>query len=130
MQKGIPIVIPPYFQDVFTQYIETLIKSFEDRKINENKRKEILSRVFNSKTITYINPAEVLEEIEPTLSKETFQELVTRLREREQNGEIRFVTREEYGLDQIIRTIKEDEVERVFSEFQPKKTFTYTPKNN
>ena len=86
--------------------------------------------VFNSKTITYINPAEVLEEIEPTLSKETFQELVTRLREREQNGEIRFVTREEYGLDQIIRTIKEDEVERVFSEFQPKKTFTYTPKNN
>lgn len=130
LQKGIPIVIPPYFQDVFTQYIETLIKSFEDRKINENKRKEILSRVFNSKTITYINPAEVLEEIEPTLSKETFQELVTRLREREQNGEIRFVTREEYGLDQIIRTIKEDEVERVFSEFQPKKTFTYTPKNN
>lgn len=127
LQKGIPIVIPPYFQDVFTQYIETLIKSFEDRKINENKRKEILSRVFNSKTITYINPAEVLEEIEPTLSKETFQELVTRLREREQNGEIRFVTREEYGLDQIIRTIKEDEVERVFSEFQPKKTFTYTP---
>ena len=130
LQKGIPIVIPPYFQDVFTQYIETLVKSFEDRKINENKRKEILSRVFNSKTITYINPAEVLEEIEPTLSKETFQELVTRLREREQNGEIRFVTREEYGLDQIIRTIKEDEVERVFSEFQPKKTFTYTPKNN
>ena len=130
LQKGIPIVIPPYFQDVFTQYIETLIKSFEDRKINENKRKEILSRVFNSKTITYINPAEVLDEIEPTLSKETFQELVTRLREREQNGEIRFVTREEYGLDQIIRTIKEDEVERVFSEFQPKKTFTYTPKNN
>lgn len=127
LQKGIPIVIPPYFQDVFTQYIETLVKSFEDRKINENKRKEILSRVFNSKTITYINPAEVLEEIEPTLSKETFQELVTRLREREQNGEIRFVTREEYGLDQIIRTIKEDEVERVFSEFQPKKTFTYTP---
>lgn len=130
LQKGIPIVIPPYFQDVFTQYIETLVKSFEDREINENKRKEILSRVFNSKTITYINPAEVLEEIEPTLSKETFQELVTRLREREQNGEIRFVTREEYGLDQIIRTIKEDEVERVFSEFQPKKTFTYTPKNN
>ena len=130
LQKGIPIVIPPYFQDVFTQYIETLVKSFEDRKINETKRKEILSRVFNSKTITYINPAEVLEEIEPTLSKETFQELVTRLREREQNGEIRFVTREEYGLDQIIRTIKEDEVERVFSEFQPKKTFTYTPKNN
>ena len=130
LQKGIPIVIPPYFQDVFTQYIETLVKSFEDRKINENKRKEILSRVFNNKTITYINPAEVLEEIEPTLSKETFQELVTRLREREQNGEIRFVTREEYGLDQIIRTIKEDEVERVFSEFQPKKTFTYTPKNN
>ncbi len=130
LQKGIPIVIPPYFQDVFTQYIETLVKSFEDRKINEIKRKEILSRVFNSKTITYINPAEVLEEIEPTLSKETFQELVTRLREREQNGEIRFVTREEYGLDQIIRTIKEDEVERVFSEFQPKKTFTYTPKNN
>lgn len=128
LQKGIPIVIPPYFQDVFTQYIETLVKSFEDRKINENKRKEILSRVFNNKTITYINPAEVLEEIEPTLSKETFQELVTRLREREQNGEIRFVTREEYGLDQIIRTIKEDEVERVFSEFQPKKTFTYTPK--
>ena len=130
LQKGIPIVIPPYFQDVFTQYIETLVKSFEDRKINENKRKEILSRVFNNKTITYINPAEVLEEIEPALSKETFQELVTRLREREQNGEIRFVTREEYGLDQIIRTIKEDEVERVFSEFQPKKTFTYTPKNN
>ena len=130
LQKGIPIVIPPYFQDVFTQYIETLVKSFEDRKINEDKRKEILSRVFNSKTITYINPAEVLEEIEPTLSKETFQELVTRLREREQNGEIRFVTREEYGLDQIIRTIKEDEAERVFSEFQPKKTFTYTPKNN
>lgn len=130
LQKGIPIAIPPYFQDVFTQYIETLVKSFEDRKINEIKRKEILSRVFNSKTITYINPAEVLEEIEPTLSKETFQELVTRLREREQNGEIRFVTREEYGLDQIIRTIKEDEVERVFSEFQPKKTFTYTPKNN
>lgn len=130
LQKGIPIVIPPYFQDVFTQYIETLVKSFEDRKINENKRKEILSRVFNNKTITYINPAEVLEEIEPTLSKETFQELVTRLREREQNGEIRFVTREEYGLDQIIRIIKEDEVERVFSEFQPKKTFTYTPKNN
>ena len=130
LQKGIPIVISPYFQDVFTQYIETLVKSFEDREINENKRKEILSRVFNSKTITYINPAEVLEEIEPTLSKETFQELVTRLREREQNGEIRFVTREEYGLDQIIRTIKEDEVERVFSEFQPKKTFTYTPKNN
>lgn len=130
LQKGIPIVIPPYFQDVFTQYIETLVKSFEDRKINENKRKEILSRVLNSKAITYINPIEVLEKMEPTLSKENFQELVNKLREREQNGEIRFVTREEYGLDQIIRTIKEDEVERVFSEFQPKKTFTYTPKNN
>ena len=131
LQKGIPIVIPPYFQDVFTQYIETLVKSFEDRKINENKRKEILSRVFNSKTITYINPAEVLEEIEPTLSKETFQELVTRLREREQNGEIRFVTREEYGLDQIIRTIKEDEVERVFSQsFSQRKHLLIPPKNN
>ena len=129
LQKGIPIVIPPYFQDVFTQYIETLVKSFEDRKINENKRKEILSRVLNSKAITYINPIEVLEKMEPTLSKENFQELVNKLREREQNGEIRFVTREEYGLDQIIRTIKEDEVESIFSEFQSKKTFTYTSKN-
>lgn len=125
--KGTSIAIPPYFGDIFTQYIETIVKSFEQYDIDENERKKILEQILNSKSIDCVNPVEVLPEIKSTLSIENFQELVTKLKKREQNGEIHFFIREEFGFDQTLRIIKEDEVERVFSEFWPK---TYTLKIN